>query len=181
MENMWVCREVWPVLIETVAFCVSSQEVMRTEYGSVWVPDHERPTLSVECVSSPLRMTAEYLMKSELSYAALSVLQGVSSAPHPLSGCALLAATCIFWLYSPSGMSVVHSHVKQCVSLHPSCSLSTSIYPSLQTRLTADITGDGWRMDSPAGQKGALCLSLGRRWRESGTIRTCCIPLTSFP
>ena len=36
MENRRVCREVWPVPMETVAFCVSPvQEVMRMEQGSV--------------------------------------------------------------------------------------------------------------------------------------------------
>ena len=106
--------------METVAFCVSVvQDVMRMEYGCVCVPGIERPTLPVVCVSPPLRMTAEYLLNRVLEKTALSVAHGVSSSPQFVSGYALLEATYMILLYTPSGISVVHSQVKQCVSVHP--------------------------------------------------------------
>ena len=74
-------------------------------------------------------------MKRVLAYAVLRVGQGEASAPQSVGGYSLFAATYRITLYTSLASSpVVHSHVKQCVSLHPISSLSTEGVPAVPMR-----------------------------------------------
>ena len=65
---------------------MSVHDAMRIMYGLLGSPGIDRSKFPFECVSSPLRMMAEYGLKRVLAYVVLRVGQGEESAPQSVGG-----------------------------------------------------------------------------------------------